>query len=70
MDMNALVENASVTLVAVAWKVAGAAVLFLVGRWLISFALRLTTTAFTRQKVDVTLTRYFQTPSRSSSTSR
>jgi len=61
MDMNALVENASVTLVAVAWKVAGAAVLFFVGRWLISFALQLTTTAFTRQKVDLTLTRYFQT---------
>jgi small conductance mechanosensitive channel len=32
-----------------------------VGRWLISFALRLTSGAFTRQKVDLTLTRYFQT---------
>jgi small conductance mechanosensitive channel len=61
MDMNALMENASVTLVAVAWKVIGAAVLWLVGRWLISFAIRLTAATFTRQKVDLTLTRYVQT---------
>jgi small conductance mechanosensitive channel len=61
MNMNALLENASVTLVAVAWKVAGAAVLWLVGRWLISFAMRLTAAAFTRQRVDLTLTRYVQT---------
>jgi small conductance mechanosensitive channel len=61
MDMNTLIESASVTLVAVAWKVVGAAVLWLVGRWLISFALRLTAAAFTRQKVDLTLTRYIQT---------
>jgi small conductance mechanosensitive channel len=61
MDMNTLLENASVTLVAVAWKVIGAAALWLVGRWLISFALRLTAAAFVRQKVDLTLTRYFQT---------
>jgi small conductance mechanosensitive channel len=61
MDMNALLENASVTLVAVAWKVAGAAVLWLVGRWLISFAMRLIAAAFNRQRVDVTLTRYIQT---------
>jgi len=54
-------ESASVTLVAVAWKVVGAAVLWLVGRWLISLALRLTAAAFTRQKVDLTLTRYIQT---------
>ena len=61
MDMNAFIENASVTLVGVAWRVAGAAVLWLVGRWLISFALRLTAAAFNRQKVDLTLTRYIQT---------
>src|SRR5262245_236488 len=61
MDMNAVIQNASGTLMAVAWKVVGAAVLWLVGRWLISFALRLTAAAFTRQKVDLTLTRYIQT---------
>jgi small conductance mechanosensitive channel len=61
MDMNTLLESASATLVAVAWKILGAAALWLVGRWLISFALRLTAGAFTRQKVDLTLTRYVQT---------
>jgi small conductance mechanosensitive channel len=61
MDMNTLLESASTTLVAVAWKVLGAAALWLVGRWLISFALRLTAGALARQKVDLTLTRYFQT---------
>jgi small conductance mechanosensitive channel len=61
MDMNALLDNASVTLVAVIWKVAGAGALWLLGRWLISLALRLTASAFNRQRVDLTLRRYFQT---------
>ena len=59
--MNTLLESASTTLIAVAWKVIGAAALWLIGRWLISFALRLTASAFARQKVDLTLTRYVQT---------
>ena len=61
MDMNALVQNASVTLVAVAWKVAGAAALFLVGRWLIMFALKVFSRALTAHQFDVTLTRYMET---------
>jgi small conductance mechanosensitive channel len=61
MDLNALVQNASVTLVAAAWKVAGAVALWLVGRWLISFALGLVGKASARQQFDVTLTRYLQT---------
>src|SRR3954469_1743576 len=61
MDVNALVQNASVTLVAVAWKVAGAAALWLIGRWLIAFALRLMGRAFEKQKFDVTLARYIHT---------
>jgi len=61
MDVNAIIQNASVTLVAVAWKVAGAVVLWLVGRWLISFALGLLVRALSRQQFDVTLTRYAQT---------
>ena len=35
MDINAFVQSAAVTLTAVAWKVAGALALWLVGRWLI-----------------------------------
>src|SRR3954470_5518696 len=61
MDVNALVQNASVTLVAVAWKVTGAAALWLIGRWLIGFALRLVARAFEKQHFDVTLARYIHT---------
>jgi small conductance mechanosensitive channel len=61
MDVNALVQNASVTLVAAAWKVAGAAALFLVGRWLISFAMKLLNRALATHDFDVTLTKYMQT---------
>ena len=61
MDVNALIQNASVTLVAAAWKVLGALALWLVGRWLISFALRLVGRGLARERFDVTLTRYMQT---------
>jgi small conductance mechanosensitive channel len=61
MDVNALVQSASVVLVAAAWKVAGAIALWLVGRWLISFALKLFTRSLAAQQMDVTLTRYMET---------
>src|SRR5262245_60732293 len=61
MDVDALVRSATATLMAVGWKVAGAVVLWLVGRWLVGFALRLVGQAFAKQRVDVTLTRYTQT---------
>ena len=61
MDLNALAQNASTTLINVAWKIAGAVALWLVGRWLISLALDMIGRAATRQQFDVTLTRYLQT---------
>ena len=61
MDVSALMQNASVNLVSAAWKVAGAIALWLLGRWLISFALRLLGRALAREQFDVTLTRYLQT---------
>ena len=61
MDVNAIVQSASVALLAVAWKVAGAVALWLVGRWLISFSLGLLGRAFEKQRFDDTLTRYAQT---------
>lgn len=61
MDVNALLQSAGVTLVAVAWKVVGALALWLIGRWLISFALNLMGRSLARQQFDVTLTRYMQT---------
>ena len=61
MDMNTFIQSASVTLIAVAWKVAGALVLWLVGRWLIAFAIRMLGRALAKQQFDVTLARYLQT---------
>jgi small conductance mechanosensitive channel len=61
MDLNTLSANAVATLVAVLWKVAGAIVLWLVGRWLIAFAIRIVGRALTKQQFDLTLSRYLQT---------
>ena len=61
MDVNALVQNATATLIALAWKVAGAAALWLIGRWLISFAIRLIVRSLSKHQFDVTLTRYLTT---------
>lgn len=61
MDMNAVIQNAGATLVAVAWKVAGAVVLWLIGRWLITFSLNIMGKALAKQQFDLTLSRYTQT---------
>lgn len=61
MDINALRQLSVATLVAVAWKVAGALVLWLVGRWLIKFGIRLLNRALARQQFDATLSRYMET---------
>jgi small conductance mechanosensitive channel len=61
MDVNAMTAATAAILTAVAWKVAGAVVLWMVGRWLIGFALNLLGKTLTRQQLDVTLTRYLQT---------
>jgi small conductance mechanosensitive channel len=61
MAVDTLMESATATLIAVAWKVAGALLLWLVGRWLIAFAVRLVGRALANQRVDATLSRYLQT---------
>jgi small conductance mechanosensitive channel len=61
MDVNALTAAAVATLIAAAWKVVGAVALWLLGRWLIKFALRLLNRAMSRENVDPTLVRYLQT---------
>jgi small conductance mechanosensitive channel len=61
MDLNAMTAAAIVTLMAVAWKLAGALALWIVGRWLIGFALRLVSGSMSRHHVDATLARYLQT---------
>ena len=45
----------------VGFKVVGAIIFYLVGRWLISLAIRLVSSALERQKVDPTLLRYIGT---------
>ena len=61
MDSKALLDSTIATLIAVGWKVAGALVLWLAGRWLIGLATRLMGRALARQQFDVTLSRYLQT---------
>jgi small conductance mechanosensitive channel len=61
MDLNTLTQSAVTTLIAVAWRVAGALVLWLAGRWLIQFALRLLGRALERHDVDATLASYMKT---------
>src|SRR5690348_2353732 len=59
MDMNSLAQASTAILVALVWKLLGAAALWLVGRWLITFALNLLNRTLARQDLDATLTKYF-----------
>ncbi|HTI39055.1 MAG TPA: mechanosensitive ion channel family protein, partial [Vicinamibacterales bacterium] len=61
MDTNALLQGTVATLTAVAWKVAGAVLLWLIGRWLISLGVRMLSRALAAQNFDPTLSRYMQT---------
>ncbi len=61
MDINALVQASSAILIAVAWKLLGAIALWLIGRWLIAFSLRLLKRALEKENFDATLARYVQT---------
>jgi len=60
MEMNALIASATATLLAVAWKIVGALLLWLVGRWLIGFAVRLLSRSLSGQRFEPTLTRYLE----------
>jgi small conductance mechanosensitive channel len=61
MDLTAMAATTQTLLTTLAWKLAGAAVLWIAGRWLIRIALRFLGKSLARQQVDVTLTKYFQT---------
>jgi len=61
MSVDTLLDSATATLIAVGWKVAGAIVLWLCGRWLIGFVLRLVGRSLAKQQFDATLSRYLQT---------
>ena len=58
IDFSAMMQTVTAVLTAVGLKILGAIVLFMVGRWLISLALRLVDGALRKQKIDPTLIRY------------
>ena len=58
--VNELVQSGYALGLALAIRVLEAIALWIVGRWLISLALRLIHGAMTRQKIDPTLIRYIQ----------
>ena len=61
MDVSKTMQTIIDVGIQVGFKVIGAIVFYLVGRWLISLAIRLVTSALARQKVDPTLLRYIGT---------
>jgi len=58
MDTQQIMDTITTTLTTVGLKILGAIAVWIVGRWLIGLAVRLVSTALTRQKVDPTLLRY------------
>jgi len=61
MDLSKTMQTIIDIGVVVGFRVIGAIVFYLVGRWLISFAIRLVSSALERQRVDPTLLRYIGT---------
>ena len=61
MDVEKTLQTIMDVAIVVGFKVVGAIVFWLVGRWLISLAVRLVSNALERQKVDPTLLRYLGT---------
>ncbi len=60
LNWNSILQNTVAVLTNVGLKVLGAIGLWIAGRWLIGLSLRLIGRAMTRQKIDPTLIRYFQ----------
>lgn len=61
MDVSKTMQTIVDGGIQVGFRVIGAIIFYLVGRWLISFAIRLVSSALERQKVDPTLLRYIGT---------
>ncbi|MGB9236647.1 MAG: mechanosensitive ion channel family protein [Terriglobales bacterium] len=57
-NFDAMMQTATTMLTTVGLKILGAIAIWIIGRWLISLALRLIGSALTRQKIDPTLIRY------------
>ena len=61
MSTNPYVQSAIATLIAVAWKLAGAIALWIAGRALIGLTRRMLSRALANQRFDPTLSRYMET---------
>jgi len=61
MDLSKTLQTIIDVGIGVGFKVVGAIIFYLVGRWLISLAIRLVSAALEKQKVDPTLLRYIGT---------
>lgn len=61
MDVSKTMQTIIDVGIVIGFKVVGALVFWLVGRWLIGFAVRLVSSAMEKQKVDPTLLRYLGT---------
>lgn len=61
MDVSKTMQTIIDVGIVIGFKVVGALVFWLVGRWLIGFAVRLVSSAMEKQKVDPTLLRYIGT---------
>ena len=61
MNLDSITQTAAAILTTVGLKILGAVALWIVGRLLINFAVRLLGSALSRQQFDVTLSRYLQT---------
>ncbi len=61
MDIGKTMQTIVDVGILVGFKIIGAIIFYLVGRWLISLAIRLVTSALEKQRVDPTLLRYIGT---------
>src|SRR5687767_13792206 len=61
MDVGKTMQSINDVGILVGFRIVGAIIFYLIGRWLISLAIRLVTSALEKQKVDPTLLRYIGT---------
>lgn len=59
-NLSAITQTVTTMLTTVGLKILGAIAIWIIGRWLINFAIRLIGGPLTKQKIDPTLTRYIQ----------
>lgn len=59
-NVSAIMQTVTTMLTTVGLKIVGAIAIWIIGRWLISVALRLISSALAKQEIDPTLTRYIR----------